>query len=234
MPDSITLLTSVLSSLSGSAALVFLTKSWISERLKASIKSEYDEKLETHKAQLQAQNHTQLEHFKAQLQIAANERSIRLTRVFDDVVDTVKETYAKLLGVQDAVGDYTKVMGWQGEPAHAERRKVAGEKFGDFLKYYRPKKPLLPAKTVAKIDGLVAKMHQLSWNFLWNVEKASDSRVEVEDQLKTWQSAQKFMVEDVPGILSELEDDLRRILGTYEGKAIAESVQSGFVPPRGE
>ena len=35
-----------------SGLLIWMTKSWIAERLKNSIKSEYDQKLETHKAQL--------------------------------------------------------------------------------------------------------------------------------------------------------------------------------------
>ena len=38
------------------AMALWLGKSWISERLKQAIKSEYDEKIETHKSQLKAQS----------------------------------------------------------------------------------------------------------------------------------------------------------------------------------
>ena len=51
-------------------ALLWLTKSWISERLKNAIKHEYDEKLESHKAQLKAESDTTLERLKSQLQVA--------------------------------------------------------------------------------------------------------------------------------------------------------------------
>ena len=44
------LLGTILTSGAVSALLVWLTKTWISERLKHAIKHEYDEKLETYKA----------------------------------------------------------------------------------------------------------------------------------------------------------------------------------------
>ena len=47
------------------AALVFLSKSWISQRIKSSIEHEYAEKLESFKAQLKAEHDTALEKLKA-------------------------------------------------------------------------------------------------------------------------------------------------------------------------
>ena len=67
----------IASSVGLSGLLVWLTKSWISERLKNAIKHEYDEKLETHKAQLKREYDKEIEEFKAHLQIAAAERNIR-------------------------------------------------------------------------------------------------------------------------------------------------------------
>src|SRR5690349_12172270 len=69
-----TILLSVLSS----GTVVFLFRSWISERLKQSIQHEYDQKLrtiaheydqklETHKAQLKCQTDIEIEKLKAQL-----------------------------------------------------------------------------------------------------------------------------------------------------------------------
>ncbi len=52
------LVINIISSASVSSALaiiiLFVTKSWIAARLKSSIQHEYDQKLETHKAQLKA------------------------------------------------------------------------------------------------------------------------------------------------------------------------------------
>src|SRR4051812_21797780 len=112
MSDLVTILSSAGVSAILAAAMVFLAKNWISERLKAAIKSEYDQQLESHKSQLKAQGDTQLEQFKAQLHIAAAERSIRLTRVFEKTVETVSGTYERLLAFHDAVAEYTNVFEW--------------------------------------------------------------------------------------------------------------------------
>lgn len=63
--------TTILSSAAVSAALtsllVWLFKSWISERLKNAIRHEYDQKLETHKTELKSQADVALERIRAQL-----------------------------------------------------------------------------------------------------------------------------------------------------------------------
>jgi hypothetical protein len=69
-------LTSTAVSTALAGLLIWLSKSWISERLQASIKSEYDQLLETHKAQLKAQSHVELEKLRSQLTIAGAMRVI--------------------------------------------------------------------------------------------------------------------------------------------------------------
>jgi hypothetical protein len=89
----------ILSSGALSSALVFLFRNWISERIKASIQHEYDQKLETHKAQLKAESEISVEKLKSQLQVAAAERSIKLTKVFEQQADAIAETYSKLVAM---------------------------------------------------------------------------------------------------------------------------------------
>jgi hypothetical protein len=50
-----------------SAGLIWLSKTWISERLKGAIKDEYDTKLESHKAQLKSEADVELEKLKSVL-----------------------------------------------------------------------------------------------------------------------------------------------------------------------
>lgn len=59
------------------AALVWLTKSWIGERIKGAIQHEYSEKLESHKAQLKVQHERDLEKMKSQFGEASAERNAR-------------------------------------------------------------------------------------------------------------------------------------------------------------
>ena len=110
MPDALTTLTSVCLSSLLSGTSIWLTKSWISERLKNVIEHEYNEKLETHKAQLRSESDIAIERLKSLLQIAASERNVRYSRVFERTAESVAQIYAKLLAFLDAVEHYTTTI----------------------------------------------------------------------------------------------------------------------------
>jgi hypothetical protein len=61
----LTIVTSVGASGLLTAGLIYLTKAWITERVKNSIKHEYDVKLESHKAVLKAEQEAALERMRA-------------------------------------------------------------------------------------------------------------------------------------------------------------------------
>ena len=74
-----TVFTSILSTSALIAIFAFVFKHWFLERLRGGIRSEYAKELELYKAKVTAENNVELERFKAQLQIAANDKSIRLS-----------------------------------------------------------------------------------------------------------------------------------------------------------
>jgi hypothetical protein len=73
------------------AALVWLAKSWIGERIKGAIQHEYNQKLESHKAQLKVQYDRDLEQLKSELGEASSERNARR----DYEYDARKKLYAE-------------------------------------------------------------------------------------------------------------------------------------------
>jgi len=74
MTDTATALVSILGSWLTGGALLWLARTWISERLKQSIANEYAHTLERHKADLAAANAIDLERVKASY---AHERAVR-------------------------------------------------------------------------------------------------------------------------------------------------------------
>lgn len=78
------------------SAVIFLGKSWITQRLKSAIQHEYDQKLETHKAQLKAQSDIEIEKLKSYLQIVRAEHNIKLSEVFKKQAEILQESYQKL------------------------------------------------------------------------------------------------------------------------------------------
>ncbi|MGD2109207.1 MAG: hypothetical protein PVI86_07430 [Phycisphaerae bacterium] len=80
MANAATILMSITASGALTGALLWLTKSWISERLRNSIRHEYDQKLAAYQAQLKGEHDTQLERLRANLQIAATEHQYGMRR----------------------------------------------------------------------------------------------------------------------------------------------------------
>ena len=196
---------------SASAIVVWLARNWISERIKNSIKHEYDAKLETHKAQLQ---------------IAATERSVRYSKIFEEIAVTVAETYKLLLAVHDSVASYTSIVEFAGDPSKADRRKIVGEKMTQFHTYYRPRKLFLPRITIQRIDEFLKQLHKISMEFMLGVEQDGDTRrrrTNPDLDVDTWMKAHEFMNKEVPPILGLLEDDLRKILGTTDAERKTQS-----------
>ncbi len=217
MSNLITILSSVAVSGLLSAALIFLSKTLISERLKGAIKNEYDQKLETHKAQLMAQSDVALEEFKAKLQLAASDRNIRLTRVFEDTVDACSGTYSRLLGFYDAVADYTSIFEWPSTPSKEERRKIVGQTYNALLGFYRPRRPFLPKRVILRIDELRNRLDKTAIDFMFGVEQDGDARAMRKGEDKdTWMETSKVITEEAPKLLELLDDELRRVLGTHE------------------
>jgi hypothetical protein len=215
MPDVLTILSSLVASGLLSAALLWLTKNWISERMKNAIKHEYDEKLETHKAQLKSQTEIEIEQLKSQLQIAAAERNIRYTKIFERTAEATAETYSKLLALLGAFEHYT--MAWENEntPPKADRRQVVSKRLEEFFGYYRPNRLFLPKETVIKIEEFVKKLHGMTVEFMIGVEQGMDSHRNDPDR-NTWIKTMDFMSKEVPPLLTILEDDFRKILGTLQ------------------
>ena len=205
-----------------------VTKNWISERLKNAIKHEYDEKLETHKAQLKSQADVSIERLKSQLQVTAAERNVRYSKIFERTAETVAETYKRLLAFHDAVASYTSPMEWQGEPTKAEKRKIAGGRYKEFLDYYRPNCLYLPKETERRIDEFYPKLHSMAVEFMWGIEEGRD-RVDrkTNPDKDTWIKAMDFMNKEVPPLLNLLKDDLRKILGTLQEEQKAETKEVG-------
>ena len=216
-----TIFTSILSSSVIAGALVWLTRSWISERLKNSIRYEYDQKLESHKSQLKHESDAEIEKIKSQLQIEAAKRNIQYSKIFEEIANTVVTVYEKLVLFKDAVSNYVSMVEWQDEPPREEKRKLAGEKMDDFLSYYKSRKIYLPEKTAIKIDPFWQGLYEISLDFMYEVEKGLG---EGKDKMETWQKAHQYMSKEVPEVLKALEEEFRSILGVDKAHANTEQI----------
>jgi hypothetical protein len=216
----------ILTSFATSAALVWLTKTWISERLKNAIKHEYDQKLETHKIQLKAQADVSIERLKSELATSAAQRNVRFSRVFERTAETIAETYARLWAFYDAVGDYTSIVQSDDNP-QADRRKVATEKYNQFAEYYFPRRLFFQKDTTVKIENCFRSLDHTMRRFMVEVERKGAKF----DTALEWTNAVKVLTHEIPPLLSMLEDDFRQNLGMMESAKTIDSTSPVALHP---
>ncbi|WP_157835251.1 hypothetical protein [Xanthomonas sp. SHU 199] len=119
-------------SLALSGALFWLLRSWISERLKSAIKHEYDEKLESHKAQLQAQAAVETERLRSQLSIQATEHAVRFQRLHEKRAEVVEQLYSLLTEAYRKASTFASPVELNGGPGKDEQYIEAHNSLFDF------------------------------------------------------------------------------------------------------
>lgn len=216
----------LISSAAVSAALVglllWLTKSWIGERLKSAIKAEYDTKLESHKAQLKAEYDQQLETHKAQLKsqadveleklksslaITAAQQNTTFSKLHDRRMDVIGNTFARLAKLHDCVTEYVKPVEMAGEKARAERRNEAVSAFNDFKPYFSQNRIFLPKDVADLIEKANLELVRITNQFTFMVDLAKQPDVQL------WLKITEKLDNEFRQALSRLEEQLRAAIG---------------------
>ena len=172
--------TSAVVAMGGAASLVWLTKAAISERLKNSIKYEYDQKLQTHKAQLEAQSALEIEKLRSQLSVTAAQQNVIFSRLHEQRASVIADTYALLKVLYSAVAKHTSIVECPGWPPKEERRKEAVKAFEAFQGNLT-KLIFLPKITAQKIDDISKDITKAYNVFFMAVETPGNP-----SRTKTW------------------------------------------------
>lgn len=191
-----------------SAALVWLAKSWISERLKNAIKSEYDQKLETHKAQLKAQSDVEIERLRSQLNITGLEHGVRFSKLHEKRAEVIAETYALLKELSFRVGDLVKIFELAGDSSRDERRNAAAKAHENFHSYYTAKLIFFPRATASKLEEINIQFVKNFNEFVFTVERSKGI-----DTTRNWIEIFNRVNDEIPVALKELESEFRKLLG---------------------
>jgi hypothetical protein len=180
---------SVVSAALTSGALLWLTKTWLSERLKSSIQHEYCQQLETFKARLKSESDVSLERLRADLQIASARRNIEYNRIHEKRLEIISELSGKIADLQQAAASYTSIFEWDDGPTKEERRKTFAEEFGSFNKYFRPRRLFLPSTLAKKIEEFRTGLYRISIDFMIHVAQGREDRTDPGKQTDKWSEA---------------------------------------------
>ncbi|MEQ1905719.1 MAG: hypothetical protein ABL888_16140 [Pirellulaceae bacterium] len=106
MPDALTVLTSLTASGALAGALLWITRNWLSERLKQSIQHEYGQKLEAHKAALKAANDVAIEQLKISTSALVEAKKIGHERI----LAAIQELWQGVLAIDENTPTIVSVM----------------------------------------------------------------------------------------------------------------------------
>ncbi|MEJ5209763.1 hypothetical protein [Denitratimonas sp. CY0512] len=202
-------------SLALSGALFWLLRSWISERLKNAIKHEYDEKLESHKAQLQAQTAVETERLRSQLSMQATEHAVRFQRLHEKRAEVIGQLYSLLTEAYWKASTFASPMEWAGEPGKDEKYLDAHNSLVAFFQYFDKNRIYLPTTELCdSIDQLIQGIRKHITRFSMYLRHKDENlpATVLEKKHDAWMKAWEFMEQEVPAARSKLEAEFRAIL----------------------
>jgi hypothetical protein len=209
------LLTSAALSLVLSGFVVWLTKAWISERLKNAIKHEYDEKLESHKAQLKAQADVETEKLKASLSVSAAEHQVKFSGLHAKRADVIAEVYRLLVDAHWATASFASPFEIAGEPTKHEKYAAALGAMSTFSQYFDRHRIYLPEHLCLQLESLTKEMRSKAVAFGVRL-RHNDFDLEgtaTKRKHDAWDAAWDYFEKEFPVARAALEKELRGLLG---------------------
>jgi hypothetical protein len=199
----------VSASLSG--LLIWITKSWLSERLSQSIRSEYNQRLETHKAQLKASSDVEIERLRSQLNISATEHQVRYAKMHETRAEVIAETYSLLKELYICLADYIKVFEPAGDEARAQRRERAYNALTKFKSYYPVKLIFLPSDVADQLAEIDRELTMAFNEFFLGVERAQAAGSE---DVSMWIKIIDRINAEIQPACKSLEAEFRKLIGS--------------------
>ena len=231
-------ITSVVSSGVVSTGIVWLARTYIGEKLRASIRHDFDIKLEDHKTRIQHEYNQKLEAFKTEqdsirtkqierlrsdLHIVATEREIQFRGLQERRADVIAKVYAGLQGAHAALRTYASDIRFE-NPSDEELLQRLSESFDAINEHFYPKVIYLPRDLVERIKELLRKMQ----NLVRDVRRDRKPSVQWSDaKLKKIQDRIDEVSDELPKRMDEVEDIFRELLGDKQPRQSASSEDDG-------
>ena len=187
---------------------VWITRLWLTEGIKNSIRIQYEEKLETHKSQLRAQSDIELERLRSQLRDASTEHHVVFSRLHEQRATVIAETYSCLKELHFRLSEYVKTFEIVGGASKEERYKKLVEAHEAFFDSFAKRLIFFPEDTARKLNEINQAVVQTGNEFRLIVEPGHSP-----DGTKHWVQLEKRVRTEIEDTLLALEKDFRVLLG---------------------
>jgi hypothetical protein len=194
----------------GTGLINWIFRTWISERIKNAIKSEYDQKLETHKALLRSQSEVEIEKLKSQLALVGIEHQIRFSKLHEMRAIVVADTYERLKDLHHRLSEYVQIFEPAGGKPKEERRESAYKSHESFRVYFQSKLIFFPKQTADKLEKINQDLVRAFNNFTIGVEMAPQMGG---NPAEKWIEVFEVVTGEIKLALGEIEGEFRELLG---------------------
>jgi hypothetical protein len=212
------ILTQVITSAGAAAVLIaavgWLLRSWIAERLKSAVKHEYDERLESHKAQLKANYDVEIARLNFQFAQTTIEHQVRFSGLYAKRADVISQAYTLLVKAHREAHYFASPIQYLGGPEVENQYVATLNALGAFFDYFDENQLWLPTSVCQKISPLVEEMRAKIvmygiYRQMPEIDMSVDTRRHKDE---AWQATWKFFREEMPAARTTLEDELRSLL----------------------
>lgn len=189
--------------------LVYLVKSYLSEKIKSQIKYEYDLKLDVHKNELLREANQELEELKASLKIAEIKSNIKLTWLHDKQAETIEVVHQYMWELFNALQDYTTIFQAMNQNEKDSKRLVVANKLDQIRKYKQLKLLYLTGDLSVKIDDALNEIQETALLFMSKVEQEVGR-----EMLNKWQAIHNNVNSKIKLAIDDLVKEFRVILAS--------------------
>ncbi len=155
---------------------------------------------------------------KADLDRIATEHSVRFQRLHSERADIIKDLYARLARLDDALASVLKSIRDAGDTPLADKVCSLPVLYNDIRDYYVPKKVFFAQDTCASIDRILECFHEIFHDITtYPIDPKSDEYKAKRDALmerhEFWQKAREMHTKEFTTAKSALEQSFRGLLG---------------------
>lgn len=193
------------------AVLLWLTRTWLSERIKRSIKYEYDSKIELIRTILKLETEQTLERLKADLQL----HQIRHSKLIDQRAQVIKQLHEKIDILARNLYSLVKPLQFANEKSIEEKNDEVFQAGKDLEYFYRANMIFFPKNLcdqIVEIQKIMASgEHWFISGYRYSKNPVSSKAAQQysEWMLKACESFEK----KVPPLKEAIEDEFRKLLG---------------------
>lgn len=198
-----------------SAAVAWLCKSWISERLKAAIQHEYNEKLETFKIKLQADSAIEMEKLRSQLNVNAAERQIQFTGLYETRGQVITHLYNLLVVAhREGTAFASPILGVYNRQFQERYQSTHAAIIG-LVSYFDAHRIYIPLDLCMLLEQLIYRLRN---EILVPVDPARYDEANLPEHIVKQrhvaaQRAWEYFDKEFPGTRGALEHEFRKLLG---------------------